>query len=98
MVAITLVLFTCNAKEHLTSMKTNASSIGKHFLSGLPQRFVLQQLSRYVILVILFLFSQKIYHDITSLLRIVVFCWEIRIPAVFYVVFCPLGCVIVLNK
>ena len=59
---------------------------------------MLQQLSHYVILVILFLFSQKIYHDITCLLRIVVFCWEIPIPAVYYVVFCPLGCVIVLNK
>ena len=40
----------------------------------------------------------KNFHDITCLLRIVVFCWEIRIPAVYNVVFCPLGCVIVLNK
>ena len=64
----------------------------------MTSQYVLQQLSHYVILVILFLFSQKIYHDITSILRILVFCWEIRIPAVYYVVFCPLGCVIVLNK
>ena len=54
-----------------------------------------QLLSHYVILVNLCLFSQA---NFTMILLVYLNCRKIRKPAVYYVVFCTLGCVRVFDK